>query len=89
LFWRSLVLRWFDRPDFLSLEPGRLSLRAALFSSLLFGVEHHMWFAGFLAGMAYAWLYRRGNLWLAIIAHAVTNLSLGVYVMAVGAWQFW
>ncbi len=90
LFWRSFLLRWVERQDFLSVAATEVGLRAILVSSLLFGVEHSLWFAGFLAGLAYAWLYRRhGNLWAPIVAHATTNLVLGVWVVQTGAWQFW
>ena len=46
--------------------------------------------AGIIAGLAYAGLYRAtGNLWTAIIAHAVTNLVLGLWVLHSGAWGYW
>lgn len=90
LFWRSLVMRWIDQGDFLRLAPAATSLRAWLVSSLVFGFEHDLWFAGIFAGVAYGWLYRRGgNLWLPIAGHAVTNLLLGVWVVATGSWRFW
>lgn len=90
LFWRSFLLRWIDRRDFLTLEPARLSLRAILIASVLFGLEHTLWFAGIVAGLAYGWLYRAsGNLWAPIVAHAVTNLMLGVWVLGTGSWSFW
>jgi CAAX prenyl protease-like protein len=90
LFWRSFLLRWIQQQDFLALEPARIGLRAILISSLLFGLEHSLWLAGIVAGLAYAWLYRAsGNLWPPIIAHAATNLVLGLWVLNTGAWQFW
>lgn len=90
LFWRSFLLRWIERHEFLSVAASEVGLRAILVSSLLFGVEHSLWFAGFLAGLAYAWLYRHyGNLWAPVVAHATTNLLLGVWVVQTGAWQFW
>lgn len=90
LFWRSFLLRWIDKHDFLDLEPARISLRALLISSVVFGVEHSLWFAGIIAGLAYGWLYRAsGNLWAPIVAHATTNLMLGVWVLMTGAWVFW
>jgi CAAX prenyl protease-like protein len=90
LFWRSLVLRWIHKPEFLSVDPQRVGFRALLISSALFAVEHHLWFAGLLAGLAYGWLYMRtGNLWIPIASHAVTNGLLGAWVLYTGAWQFW
>lgn len=90
LFWRSFIARWIDRDQFLSLEPAAISLRAVVMSSLVFGVEHALWFAGVFAGLAYVWLYRRsGSLWMAVLAHGVTNLALGLWVIETGSWQFW
>lgn len=90
LFWRSFLLRWIDRHDFLAMEPARLTLRAIIIASVLFGLEHTLWFAGIIAGLAYAWLYRAsGTLWAPIMAHAVTNLMLGVWVLQTGSWNFW
>jgi len=90
LFWRSFLLRWIERQDFLSVTASEVGLRAILLSSILFGSEHTLWFAGILAGLAYAWLYRTYNtLWAPIAAHASTNLILGLWVLQTGAWQFW
>jgi uncharacterized protein len=61
LFWRSFLLRWIERQDFLSVPATAVGLRAILISSALFGSEHSLWFAGILAGLAYAWLYRHYN----------------------------
>jgi uncharacterized protein len=90
LFWRSLVMRWLDRSDFLATDPRTISLRALLASSVVFGFEHQIWLAGILAGLVYGELYRRsGNLWLPILAHAVTNGALGAWVLWSGQWRFW
>lgn len=91
LFWRSLAMRWLENADdFGAVEPGKIGVRALLLSSLAFGFEHSQWMAGILAGLAYGWLYMRSrNLWVPIIAHAVTNAGLGVWVLTTGAWYFW
>jgi CAAX prenyl protease-like protein len=90
LFWRSYILRWIDETRFLSLAPAATSGRALLISAVLFGFEHNLWLAGIVAGLAYCFLYRRaGKLWSPILAHATTNLLLGGWVLATGAWSFW
>jgi CAAX prenyl protease-like protein len=90
LFWRSLVMRWIDRHDFLTLAPARISLRALLISSTLFGLEHREFGAGIVAGLAYGYLYKRfSNLWAPVLAHAVTNGILGLWVLHTRNWQFW
>jgi len=90
LFWRSFVQRWIDQKDFLALAPAAGSLRALLLTSLVFGFEHGLWLAGIFAGLAYGWLYRRSSsLWPPIVAHSLTNLLLGVWVVRTGQWHFW
>jgi hypothetical protein len=90
LFWRSFLMRWIDRRDFLALPPGRSSLSALLVSSVAFALAHQLWLAGLIAGLSYGWIYRRtANLWLSILAHASTNLLLGLWVIDQRAWSFW
>ena len=90
LFWRSLVLRWIERHDFLSVVPRRVGARAFIITTVLFMLEHDRWFAGAVAGAVYNALYvRTGNLWVPIAAHAVTNGVLGIWILNTGNWQFW
>jgi CAAX prenyl protease-like protein len=90
LFWRSFLMRWIDRPIFEMVDPQTVSLKAVLLSSFVFTLAHTQWLAAAIAGLAYAWLYRRtGKLWTAVIAHAVTNGLLGWWVVRTGQWQFW
>ena len=90
LFWRSFIFRWLQDSRFLSVAPGSVGMRPLLISSVLFATEHHLWFAGILSGLAYGWVYRRtGNIWVPILAHAVTNGLLGTYVLLTGEWGFW
>ena len=55
----------------------------------LFAVEHDRWFVGAIAGAVYGLLYLRKGLGAAIVAHATTNLVLGLWVLKTGQWQFW
>lgn len=49
-----------------------------------------LWLAAIVAGLAYAWRYiRTGKLWVAAIAHGVTNGMLGAWALATGNWRFW
>lgn len=90
LFWRSFLLRWMVNAQFLAVAPARATLRAFIITAVLFGVEHSLWFAGIVAGVVYAALYMRSqNLWVAIIAHAVTNGALGVWIIATKSWAYW
>jgi len=90
LFWRSFAMRWFQDHDFLKVAPARVGLKALGISAVLFALEHHLWFAGLLAGLAYGWLYiRTGNLWVPILSHAVTNGVLGAWILYTQSWEFW
>ncbi len=90
LFWRSFLMRWIDRQDFMQLSPGNVSPRAVTVSSLFFASEHQLWLAGLIAGFVYGLLYKRtGNLWVPLISHATTNALLGAWILATGNWQFW
>ncbi len=63
---------------------------AWLGSSLLFGLLHDAWLAGVLAGLVFGLVrYRRDKVADAIVAHAVTNLLLSVYVVSTGNWSLW
>lgn len=90
LFWRSFLQRWIDEPQFLSVDPQRVSRRALVITAVLFALEHNLWLAGLVAGLAYGWCYQRsGNLWSPVIAHAVTNALLGAWILATASWQLW
>ena len=56
---------------------------------VLFAVEHDRWFVAVICGVAYGWLYLRRGLGAACVAHATTNLILGLWVIRTGQWQFW
>jgi uncharacterized protein len=90
LFWRSLLMRWLHGTPFHQVDPGRVGARAMLLSSAVFALAHTEWLAAFITGIAYAWLYRRtGSLWVPVIAHAVTNGLLAIWVVAGGHWAYW
>jgi len=89
-FFRSFLMRWVEKSDFLSLPASQVSLRAIAIMAFIFMLEHNLWLAGLIAGLAYGWLYwRTGNLWMCICAHAITNAVLAVWIIKTGQWQFW
>ncbi|MBC7730400.1 MAG: CAAX prenyl protease-related protein [Bacteriovorax sp.] len=90
LFWRSFLMRWVQSQQFESVPPQSVGLKAIVLSTFVFMLAHTLWLAAVVAGLAYAWLYvRTGKLWVPIIAHAVTNGVLGVWVVMTGKWAFW
>lgn len=90
-FWRAYLLRAVRTPDFLDLPVGAFHAPSFLAVSVVFAAEHGALFApGLLAGLAYGALFlRTRDVWAACLAHAATNLLLGVYVLATGHWEFW
>jgi CAAX prenyl protease-like protein len=90
LFWRSFLMRWLEREDFLTVAPGSVGMRAFAITSVLFALEHSQWLAGLIAGAIYGWIYMRtGKLWVPIVAHAITNAMLGGWILATRDWRFW
>ncbi len=90
IFWRSFVLRYIINQDFTVVKIGAFTWMSFIISSLLFGSEHYLWLAGIMAGVFYnLLLYWSRSIYVCIIAHSVTNLLLGIYVIKTGNWQFW
>jgi len=90
LFWRSFALRFLVKTEFKEVPLGYFNWFSFGMVSLSFGFAHHRWLPGIIAGVVYAAvLYRSKNLFSPILAHAVTNFLLGVYVIATGKWYFW
>ena len=91
LFLRGWLLRWLESPDYQSKALADLSW-SALPLAAVYGVVTHPGEA--LAAIAWfsmvTWLmWRTGSLWDCVIAHAVTNLLLGVYILGWSQWQLW
>jgi CAAX prenyl protease-like protein len=92
LFWRAWLPRYIDRTDdFRSVPLGQFSRAAFLLTALLFASEHGaMWDVGLVAGLVYNyWMQRTRSLGDLILAHAVTNACLSVYVVTRGRWEYW
>ncbi len=91
LFFRKWLYGWLGGGEvrWLSRAPSRLDVQALLWMTALFAVEHNRWLVGAAAGVIYALLALRRGLASAIIAHATTNLVLGLQVIATNNWAFW
>ena len=90
LFWRSFLMRWVRSPQFETVLPQQVGVKAVVLSTFVFMLAHTLWLAAVIAGLAYAWLYMRtGKLWVAVLAHAVTNGALGIWVVTTQRWAFW
>ncbi len=89
-FYRSFLYRYFVRLDFTNMPLKQVHWLSLLVTSLLFGVAHYQWLAGFLCGLAFQWLvWRKNRLGDAMTAHAIANFLLGLWIPWQGAWHFW
>jgi hypothetical protein len=90
VFFRSFLYRYIARPDFQSVSLGFFAWLPFSATAMIFGFEHEEWLAGILCGFAYQglviWKKRLGD---AIVAHGITNLLLGLWVVWKGDWKFW
>lgn len=91
LFWRGWLMRYIIRPDFLKVQLGTYSTLSFFSTAVLFATEHGAyWDVGLAAGLIYNWwILRTRNLTDCIVAHAVTNACLAVYVVAFGHYEYW
>jgi CAAX prenyl protease-like protein len=90
IFWRSFLMRWVTDHNFSRVDPRRVTWFAFTATAVLFAVEHHLWLAGLVAGVAFNLLYMwTRNIRAPIIAHVVANACLGVYIIANGRWDLW
>ena len=90
LFWRSFLLRYLINQDFLKVPVGAFSWFSFISTSILFGLEHNRIIVGIIAGLIYnLLLIRSKNLKTCILAHGITNLGLGIYVLWSSNWLFW
>lgn len=80
---RGYLLRKLVDSRFETVSFQRFTWFSFLGSSFVFGILHDQWFAGCMAGMAFALaLHRRGYLSDAVLSHAVANGLLAAYILA-------
>jgi len=90
IFWRSFLLRWLIDPDFTKIPIGKVTLMAAVITSVCFALAHPEWLPALITGFAWVWLiWWTKSLSACVISHVVANLALGIYVITTGNWKFW
>jgi CAAX prenyl protease-like protein len=92
VFWRGFLLRFLIDEDFERVRFGTFSWVSFVVVSLAFGFSHSAddWIAACLTGAIYNGVaYRTKSLWSCVLAHAVTNLLLGIWIMTTKQWGFW
>lgn len=91
LFYRGFLLRFVtDMDDFRKVPIGRFSTTAFAVTVVLMASSHPEWLSALVFSAALcALLARTRSLFACIVCHGVSNLALGVYVLAAHAWKFW
>ena len=92
IFWRGFLLRYFVDEKFERVPFGTFSWLSFGVVSVGFMFVHSMadWPAALLTGALYNFVaYRTRSLGACIVAHALTNLLLGVWIMNTRQWGFW
>jgi exosortase E/protease (VPEID-CTERM system) len=90
LAFRGFLLRRVVDRDFTSVPPGRFSPLALIVSSAAFGAIHSGWRGGTVAGLVYGIVQVRGNsVGHAVLAHAVSNAAVALWVVAFDRWWLW
>lgn len=92
IFWRGFFLRYLIGEDFDRVPFGKFSWLSFTAVTLLFAFSHSRadWAAALCAGALYNIVaYRTGSLLSCVLAHALTNLFLGLWIMNTRQWGFW
>lgn len=90
LFMRSFLLRYFTNPRFREVPMGTYSAGAFGIVAALSAASHPEWLVAALAAAAYGlFLTATRSLFAVVLAHAATNLALGIYVVTTGEWRYW
>ena len=92
IFWRGFLMRFLIREDFSKIPLGAYDRRSFFGVAGVFMIVHSMpdWPAAFLTGILYnGLLVHTKSLGACVAAHAITNLGLGIYIMATRQWGFW
>ena len=92
VFWRGFLLRYLISERFTGVAVGTFSWLSFVAVTLAFGFSHSRadWIAALICGALYNLVaYRTGSLASCVLAHATTNLLLGLWIMQTRQWGFW
>ncbi len=92
IFWRGFLLRYLISEDFEKIPFGSFRWLSFVVVTLAFGLSHSMvdWPVALLTGALYNLVaYRTKSLSACVLAHALTNLALGLWIVATKQWGFW
>lgn len=92
IFWRGFLLRYLIRDDFTQVPFGSFTWFSFSAVSVFFALAHFGpdFVPALITGALYNFIaIRTRSLSSCVLAHAVTNLLLGLYILRTGQWGFW
>ena len=92
IFWRSLLLRYLISEKFETVPFGTFSWMSFAVVAVAFALSHQKadWPAALLTGVLYNLVACRSkSLTSCVVTHALTNLALGLWIVATKEWGFW
>jgi len=92
IFWRGFLLRYFINDKFETVPFGAFSWLSFAVVTIGFTFAHSSadWIAAAITGALFNLVaYRTKSLGACVIAHALTNLLLGIWIMNTKQWGFW
>lgn len=89
-FTRFFLMRFVIEKNWQKVRIGTYSLISFIITVIYFGFSHNRWLVGIITAIILnLLLYKRKNIESCILAHAIANLALGIYVIATGSFYFW
>lgn len=92
IFWRGFLMRYLIKEDFTRVTFGTYSPLSFFGVAVAFMLVHSPadYPAALLTGLIYNGVaVRTRSLFACVLAHAVTNLALGIYILNTKQWGFW
>lgn len=92
IFWRGWLLRFLVKEDFGSVPMGTFTRKSFAIVSVAFCFEHTLpdWPGALITSVLYNLVaIRTRSLGACVLAHAVTNFGLALYILATKQWGFW
>jgi CAAX prenyl protease-like protein len=88
--WRNFALRYITNPDVGQVPIGTYSTAAFWIVAAGSALTHPEWLVALVAGVLFILLLRQTrSMFAVILAHAIANLALGVYIVTTGDWKYW
>lgn len=94
LFTRDFLIRMTiaieKKVSFEKVKIGTFTLLSFIVSAAFFGFSHYMWLAGLISAVILnLTLYKTKNITSCILAHAIANLLVAIYILKTSSWWLW